>query len=489
MSTWFQKIAEQARDPQRRAAERAAWRNFFYSIGALSVAFFLAVYSDVLAREGDTFATGLAGSTALLLAGIVGVVWVPKLARRTSVEWLRASVDYHLTRAGMVYFGAIFVVAIAALNTGNNMLFLILAAMIGAILVSGVVSRVVLSGITVEVVLPDRVFARQPVLARVHLANRKPLLPTFSVLVGGQRQTEKDKKKKQSSGLPPVEAASDSPLLWQGVYFPYVRARQESSQVLEVVFPKRGLYREERIALSSRFPFGFLEKVRKVPAKRDMLVLPSIEPSDGFYEILPLLSGELESYLRGRGHDLYSIRDYLNTDTARHVDWKASAHTGVMKVREFAREDERRLQLIFDRGMNDRSPASLERFEAAVEQCAALAWHFQEIGAQLQFVTEELRTPFAPAGDVFWEILEYLACVQPGGPGINWNTLAAGEQEEQAFRVIFTPALHGMIPTNLWSSSYFVFMHELEAKSRPEPKAPRPESKKEAFDSGLAPRA
>jgi uncharacterized protein (DUF58 family) len=459
MASLFQKIAQQARDPQRRAAERAAWRNFFYSLAALAVAFLLAVYSDVLAREGNETGTALAGSTALLLAGVVGVVWVPRLARRTSVEWLRASVDYHITRAGMVYFGAIFVVAIAALNTGNNMLFLILAAMVGAILVSGVVSRVVLSGITVEVVLPDRVFARQPVLARVHLANRKPLLPTFSILVGGERQTEKDKKKKPGTGT--TDAASDSPLLQHGVYFPYVRAGQESSQVLEVIFPKRGLYHEERIALSSRFPFGFLEKVRKVPAKRDMLVLPSIEPTDAFYEILPLLSGELESYLRGRGHDLYSIRDYQNTDTARHVDWKASAHTGVMKVREFAREDERRLQLVFDRGMSDLSPASLQRFEAAVEQCAALAWHFQEIGAQLQFVTDESRTPFAPAADILWDILEYLARVQPGGPGINWNGLGAAEQEEQAFRVIFTPALHGMIPTNLWTSAYFVFMHEL----------------------------
>ncbi len=457
-----------ARSPERLATERAAWKNFFYSIGALGLAFLLAVYSDVLAREGNQFGTALAGSTALLLSAVVGVVWVPRLARRTSLEWLRASVDYHLTRAGLVYFGTIFVVAIAALNTGNNMLFLILAAMVGAILVSGIVSRVVLSGIAVEVLLPDRVFARQPVLARVSLANRKPLLPTFSVLVGGQRQTEEDKnkKRKKKRGEPePAVKPEDSPLLAQGVYFPYVKAGTRSSQVVEVEFPKRGLYHEERIAMSSRFPFGFLEKVRKVPASRDMLVLPPITPSEGFYEILPLLSGELESYLRGRGHDLYSIRDYLHTDTARHVDWKASAHTGALKVREFTREDERRLQLIFDRGLHDTSPESLERFETAVEQCAALAWHFEQIGAQLQFLSDEFRTEFAPASEVFWEILEYLARVQPGGEGMNWNELAATPDDQPAFRVIFTPALHGMIPTSLWNSSYFIFMHELTVRT------------------------
>src|SRR2546429_3025410 len=105
---WYTKAAARMRTPERIAAERAAWRNFFFSIFTLGLAFLLAVYSDVLAKQGNTVATGLAGSLALLLSGVVGVVWVPKLARRTSIEWLRASVDYHLTRAGMVYLGAIF---------------------------------------------------------------------------------------------------------------------------------------------------------------------------------------------------------------------------------------------------------------------------------------------------------------------------------------------------------------------------------------------
>ena len=422
-------------------AERAAWRNFIYSILSLAVAFLLAVYSDVLSREGNVIGTGIAGSLALLLAGIVGVVWVPKLARRTSLEWLRASVDYHLTRPGLIYLGAIFVVAIAALNTGNNMLFLILAAMIAAILVSGVVSRMVLSGVAVDVALPDHVFARQPVLARVTLANGKPLLPTFSVLVGGPRQDK------------------DAILLQRGVYFPFVKAQHFASQVLEITFPHRGLYREERLALSSRFPFGFLEKVRKMPAAREMVVFPSIQPTDVFYEILPLLTGEMESWVRGRGHDLYSIRDYEASDGARFVDWKATARTSTLKVREFAREDERRLQLVFDRGLADSSPKSTRCFERAVDHCAALAWHFSESGAQLQFVTAESRTPFAPAGEIVFEILDYLARVQPGGDGVRWSELA--QDAEAAFRIILTPATHGLIPTSLWSSSYFIFMHEL----------------------------
>ncbi len=161
------------------AAERKAWRTFGAAMVALAVAFLMAVYSDVLAREGNVLGTAVVGSLALGLAGFVGVTWVPRLARRTSIEWLRATVDYQLTREGGVYIGIIFILSIAALNTGNNMLFLILAAMLAAILVSGLVSLMVLSGVDVEVLLPDHVFARQPVLCRVKLANTKPLLPTF----------------------------------------------------------------------------------------------------------------------------------------------------------------------------------------------------------------------------------------------------------------------------------------------------------------------
>src|SRR5882757_4094656 len=94
-----------------RPEERAAWRNFLFSMLSLGVAFLLAVYSDVLAREGNVIGTAITGSLALLLSAIVGVVWVPKLARRTSMEWLRTSVDYHLTRAGLVYLAAIFIVS------------------------------------------------------------------------------------------------------------------------------------------------------------------------------------------------------------------------------------------------------------------------------------------------------------------------------------------------------------------------------------------
>ena len=89
-------------------------------------------------------------------------------------------------------------------------------------------------------------------------------------------------------------------------------------------------------------------KTRRINLAREIIVYPVVEPTDQFLEVLPMVTGEFESFVRGRGYDLYRIREYMPEDSARHVDWKATARTGNLKVREFSREDERKLRIIFD---------------------------------------------------------------------------------------------------------------------------------------------
>jgi uncharacterized protein (DUF58 family) len=121
----------------------------------------------------------------------------------------------------------------------------------------------------------------------------------------------------------------------------------------------------------------------------------------------------VESYFKGHGHDLYGIRDYQESDTSRHVDWKASARAQLLKVREFTREDDRRVVLVFDArlpAMDDKTPA---QFEKAVNLCACLAWHFCEVETQLQFITNGFETAMTSARDVVYPALECLALIEP----------------------------------------------------------------------------
>ena len=96
-----------------------------------------------------------------------------------------------------------------------------------------------------------------------------------------------------------------------------------------------------------------------------------MEPTDEFFEVLPLITGEFETFARGRGDDLYRIREYMPEDSARHVDWKATAKSGSLKVREFSREDERKVRLVFD----NPSPGTVseQAYENAVTLAASLA--------------------------------------------------------------------------------------------------------------------
>src|SRR5207302_8750229 len=133
----------------------------------------------------------------------------------------------------------------------------------------------------------------------------------------------------------------------------------------------------------SRCPFGLLARPGKVSMARAILVYPRIERTDEAFEILPLVRGEWESFVRGRGSDLYRIRGYMPEDSARHVDWKATAKSGSLKVREFSREDDRKLRIVFD----NPSPGVVPEpaYENAVRLAASLAWHFARENAKLSF--------------------------------------------------------------------------------------------------------
>jgi hypothetical protein len=120
-------------------------RAFFLSITALAFALLLAIYSGTAAELGHLALAIASALGALLVAAWVAVTLVPILAKRTPLRWIGYKMEYRVTREGWIYILGIFLVAVAALNTGNNLLFLILASLIAIILMSGVLSSITLS--------------------------------------------------------------------------------------------------------------------------------------------------------------------------------------------------------------------------------------------------------------------------------------------------------------------------------------------------------
>ena len=130
--------------------------------------------------------------------------------------------------------------------------------------------------------------------------------------------------------------------------FPVIPGGATIEESVTLYFPRRGAQRQRSFQFSTRFPFGFAERREMVTTRHDIIVYPCLDPQPGFESLLDSVSGEIAAMQRGRGHDFYRIRPYEASESARHVDWKATAHTGVLQVREFAREQDWRVVIFLD---------------------------------------------------------------------------------------------------------------------------------------------
>ncbi len=441
------------------------WVRFVVAILGLALAFGAAIFSTVSGESGNVWTTVVLASVALLLATLVGLTTVPYLARRVVAARVRDALDYDVTRAGIVYILITVIIGVAAINTGNNLLYVVVASLISAIAVSGVASALVLRSLELDVRLPDHVFAGCPMLARLLLRNPSTWLPSFSIRVvptkrkvlkkwrweaytlgwPRNRAPEEQWIRLPDRRLRRVTLELEKPILTKSVYFPFLAPQQELRADLELTFPTRGRYRESHFGLATRFPFAFLLKTRKVALAREVVVYPSIEPPQEFFQVLPMVTGEFESFVRGRGYDLYRIREYLPEDSARHVDWKASAHTGALKVREFSREDERKLRIVFDNPLP--GVLSSDLYERLVNLAASLGWHFSHEDAEVSFVAPGLE----PTLDVF-AFLRVLALAEPQEATSVLQRLRASDD----YNVIVTSRDRAQIPASLIANSYII---------------------------------
>lgn len=420
-----------------------AWGYFFLALAILTIALLAALASRIAASSNEIVIAGALALLALALAGTIAVTVVPYLARRVRKEWPRTRISFRFTREGLLYFGVTVLIGLSAVNTGNNLLFIVLSTMLASIVVSGAASRITLSQLNASVDFPERLFASQASLATVALSNGKRWFPSFSI------------------SIEPSDHSGRS-IAFDRVYFSFLPARITRKNRIEAYFPRRGRYSQATVRISTRFPFGFITKWVELQNPRELIVFPSIEPVDSFYEILPLISGEFESYLKGRGVDLYALRNYSVTDSARTIHWKASARAESLKVKEFAREDERRLLLIFDATTDEATPIDPSCFEQAVSLCACLADHFFKEGADVNYLREDgtlLEGNTEETLDLIYTELALLE-IRRGPSRLVQLVESMPFTEKDSFKIVFTLRERGTLPTPLWQSSHVIFIHD-----------------------------
>ncbi len=288
------------------------------------------------------------------------------------------------TPAGTRFVLLTLAVGLAAVNTGNNLLYLILGMMLSLIIVSGILSEQSLRKIFVEWRFPARIFARQPVPVEMRITNRKRFLPSFSFRV------------------------DDGNVDLRSVYTFKLSAGETIHSPQLTRFEKRGLRTLPPLTLRTTFPFGFFHKslIRLQP--QTVLVFPRILPMPpGLQTALARAGQDHEDRRRGIGTELHNLRDYTPADDARGIHWKASARESKLLVKEHERDEEGRVHLVLSNHLPIQSEKSLEEFERAVELTAALAREFTRRGyaVGLQTLSEAAGDPDA--------VLKTLALIQP----------------------------------------------------------------------------
>ena len=139
-----------------------AWRGTI--LGALVVlsgvsAAFITV---VARRSGDWELTRLGAIASLLFAVLIVIFVVPPLARSARAEAARLDLGFQVTAGGVVFVSIYTVVAFAAWNTGNNLLFLIFSVLTSTLFVAWTAARASLRDLVVTARFPDHIFAGEP---------------------------------------------------------------------------------------------------------------------------------------------------------------------------------------------------------------------------------------------------------------------------------------------------------------------------------------
>jgi uncharacterized protein (DUF58 family) len=418
----------------------------------------------VLARRAnDGWLAGVAAILSLLIALLLTVFIVPPLARSARVEVANLDFPFEPTSGGGVFLVIIIVVGFAAWNTGNNLLFLVFSLLCSTLFVGWIAARTSLRDLTVSARFPDHIFAAEPAPVIVTLRNTKRLLPSFSVFVEARGPGNE-------SETTPTRRRYVKRLL---AYFSYVPHHASAEQRVEQLFPKRGHVLIDGFELSTRFPFGFFRRRRRLRARDvDIIVYPKPEMIGDELHLLPMSAGRMPSLRRGAGHDLFSMRDYQPQDDLRHIDWKATARSRRLTVREFTSEDERRITIVLDTRLPIEQGEPLqgvplrERFEKGVVHTASLLNHFIDERAEVRLVLGDEVGPFGSGMEQLYRCLKRLALVTPIESAqtesleidSTMKTSVTGEAVGHDYAILLTAASPGSIPANIWRTSHVIYL-------------------------------
>lgn len=321
--------------------------------------------------------------------------------RQISISFLGSQLRYlatrrsiRLTSEGTRFLLFTIGIGVAAINTGNNLFYLLLAMMLSFVVISGLLSEQCLRRLDFHRHVPDLIMANEPTTVTLSVTNQNGWLPSFSLklfdVTGGQN-------------------------LDRGLFVDHLPAKRSMLLSYPILATSRGRLHLECVRAETLFPFGlFLKRaLYRVPA--EILVGPPIKPlSLRFIDELVSEGQGLSLPRRGHGTQLYNLRRYQPGDDSRTIHWLTTARTSHLIVRETEAEDQRRITIV----LSTLAPEDRHRlFERSVTLVASLLWHLSQKSYPLRLIVGGEDSGLRSGSDHLLTMLRLLALCQRHSPG------------------------------------------------------------------------
>jgi len=303
---------------------------------------------------------------------------------RPEQPWRR---HLRMTREGKAFIFVTLGVGIAAFNTGNNLLFLILGFMLSLIVLSGVMSETAIRGLRVSRRVPLRAFAGQQCLVELVLQNEKPRAPSYSLEI--------------------EDLAEDGPTE-RRCYFLKVGPGAEQAALYRRTPQRRGTLRFVGFRVVTRYPFGIFEKWRLLTQPSELVVYPKLLATQELQQELRSHGLDAPTYKLGAGTEIAGLRNYESSDDARAIHWRRSAALGRLIVTERQSDASTQLTVLLD----NVTTVDTEQFELLVSRAATLVVAALSRGLSAEVLARGTRSQLLMGNAAADPILRFLALIE-----------------------------------------------------------------------------
>ncbi len=295
-----------------------------------------------------------------------------------------------LTREGFGFIVILFGVGLGAINTGNNLLYLILAMCCSFIAVSGVLSELSFKKLSVSCKAPPCLYCNEPGTLQLGIKNHKKWAPSFSLRI-----------------LFPSDSGCS---LEQSPYFFFIPPKSNQQKTTLFTGNKRGRLKINSCHLTTSFPFGFYYKTKITPINVDMVIFPALHQ----VQLPPKNESdkEGEEVLHSRGEEIYAIREFRPGDSLSSIHWKSSAKTGELRTKEFHRPQDQSYT-VFLNVLEPGTQKVVEEkiLEERVSKTASLIFYLIKRGNKVSLKTETMQTAFENSESHLTSLMHTLAFI------------------------------------------------------------------------------